>query len=143
MPSKITANKNIHIVKNIPAVWKIISDVNSWAKWNPSIDHAVLYGQFEKGSKLKLISGKWEFDCVIDEIEIEKSLNIYCKTMGLIVTLQWNLKKLNQSGEIKLEVSAQGFLANLVRKKTLELVDGILESTLTSLKYQAENTPDS
>jgi len=143
MSSIITAEKSIYIDKDLEVVWNIISDVNSWGKWNPSIDHAVLYGQFEKGSKLKLVSGKWDFDCVIGGINEGKNLAIFCKTMGLVVNLDWDLKIKSPNSEIKLIVSAEGFLVSLIRKRTMELVDGILESTLTSLKFRAEKVPES
>ena len=52
---------SIIINKDLKLVWDILSNINNWGRWNPSIDHAVIYGQLKKGTSFRCNSGICEF----------------------------------------------------------------------------------
>jgi len=138
MASELTIEKNIQITENSEKIWSVISDINNWSVWNPSIDHAVLYGQFAEGSKFRLTSGKWDFDCIIGKIESHKIISINCKTMGLVISLTWEITNSALGSKVQLIAAGSGFLISLIRNKTAAQINEILDYSLNSLKIYCE-----
>lgn len=133
---KIT--ENIVINKDQKSIWDILTDVNNWGRWNPSIDHAAIYGQLREGTNFKCNSSKWEFDCKISKLELEQNIIFQGYTIGLSLILAWQLERDDQGTKVVISLNATGWMVSLFRNRLSNYFEYILHRWLTSLKTQAE-----
>ena len=129
---------SIIINKDLKLVWDILSNINNWGRWNPSIDHAVIYGQLKKGTSFRCNSGICEFDCEILGIESEQKILFKGKTIGLTLILAWLLELGSSGTKVIVSLDASGLMARIFGKRLANYFEFMLHRWLTSLKAQAE-----
>ncbi len=115
-------------------IWDILIDINNWGKWNPSIDHAVIYGPCSQGARLKFSSGKWDFDSTIIAFEPGKSIVFRSTTIGMKMMLSFAINSSNDRTKILIDISISGWLSKILKKSISKELNEIVETTMTSLK---------
>jgi hypothetical protein len=136
--SHLNITSDIIINKDQKSIWQILTDINNWGRWNPSIDHAVMYGRLKEGTSFKCNSGKWEFDCEISKLELERYILFKGKTIGLTLVIAWQLEQASSGIKAIVSLKASGWMAGVFRKRLTEYSEYILHRWLESLKTQAE-----
>ena len=129
---------DIVIDKEAGAIWKLLTDINYWGRWSPIIDHAVIYGPLRAGTIFKCSSGRWEFDCKIMNVASENSLALSGKTIGLFITMTWQLEKFASATKVTAVIETSGWIAAFFKTRQIIFLDQSLRRWLSSLKIQAE-----
>jgi len=128
----------IVIESNRELVWRILSNVNEYSRWNPHIKHAVLYGQFEKNNDIKLKSGNWEFDFKIIETIPENGIYLVGKTTGVNIDLKIKIDSTDSQSKVISKLKVSGWMVSAFRSKIKEAAEDFINLFLSSLKVRAE-----
>lgn len=135
--SVINITKEIDIDSSLSRVWEVLVDINNWGRWNPSIDHAVIYGPFTQGARFKFSSGKWDFDSTIESLDVGRNVQFSCDTIGMCMRLSFNLQESNGQTNIKIETSVSGWLSRILKKALSRELEESVVTTVQSLKVIA------
>jgi hypothetical protein len=142
--SAINIKDVIIIAKNQAAIWKILTDINSWRLWSGVIDRAVIYGQVKPGTSFKCLADKWDFDCVIAEVISEAKFHCRGKTIGLDVVFQWELSGAEEETRVLLAAEIDGWMARFFGKRIRGGFEDAIFTWLYMLKsYSERGTPRS
>jgi hypothetical protein len=126
------------INKDGAAIWALLADISGWGRWSPAIDHAAVYGPLKTGTKFRVTSGKWEFDCKIIDVEPGHRFILRGKSLGVTLCLSWEIRDSHDGAAVRTEVSASGLIIRLFRKKAeLTLIES-LNAWLAALKARLE-----
>ncbi len=119
-------------------IWTLITNISNWSRWSPAINHAAIYGPFETNTRFKCISGKWEFECYIAEVDPDKIFTFNAKAIGLVLTMTWQLSSESNGIKVTATVSPSGWIAALFRNRVNKNLENAIHSWLSSLKARAE-----
>src|SRR4030067_156469 len=136
--SAIKIKDEIMIAKGRAAIWKILTDINSWRLWSGVIDRAVIYGQLRSGTSFKCLADKWDFDCVIEDVVSEDRFYCRGKTIGLEAAFQWELSPAGEGTRVSLVAEIDGWMARYFGKRIRAGFEGAIFTWLSSLKNNAE-----
>jgi carbon monoxide dehydrogenase subunit G len=134
----MNVKSEIEINSDRNLVWRILSNVNEYSRWNPHINHAVLYGQFEKNNDIKLVSGKWEYEFKIIEIVFEHGLYLVGKTIGVNIDLKMKLDDSDSKCKLIVDLTVNGLITAIFKKKIEQATSDFIGLFLSSLKVRAE-----
>lgn len=139
---------NIEVNKNAPAynetqilihspaahVYKILSAINDWPKWQSNISKAQLKGQLATGSKFVWKSGGLRIKSKIHTADAPTKLGWTGKMLWIRATHNWVLIPDGRSTRVIVQESLEGFFAGMLHKT---LIDG-MDKNLFELKLEAE-----
>lgn len=139
---------NIEAKKNAPAynetqilihspaahVYKILSSINDWPKWQSNISKAHLKGQVTSGSKFVWKSGGLRIRSKIHTAASPTKLGWTGKMLWINAIHNWELIPEGRSTRVIVQESLEGFLAGTLHKTLIEGMD----KNLFELKLEAE-----
>lgn len=135
----VKAKESIQIDATPEKVWKILSDIDNWDKWNSDIKHAKLNGELKAGTTFNWNSGGNKIKSTLHTVTLFKEIGWSGKAFGSFAIHNFTLTAVNGKTELLIEESMEGLLMRLFRgfmQNTLE--DGI-NKWLTQIKEVAEN----
>jgi len=127
---KIESNKNL--------IWRILSNINQYSRWNPHITNAAIYGTFEKNNDIKMSSGEWEFKFRIIETVVEHGFYLSGETTGVNIDFKLKIDDSGSDVIITAEANLSGWIAVIFKKKIRQSASDFLGLFLSSLKAKAE-----
>ena len=129
----IRIDSSIVIEKNIEAVWGILINVSQFSRWNPLIKHAAIYGPLVKGTRLKILAGKWDFDCYIEHVKPLKEIYMVGKSIGLGISFLFDLAPAPNGSLMKINMGIDGWIARIFKGKTENSINEFMGIFLSSL----------
>lgn len=130
-----------HIVIEAPIhrIWNLLSDINHWPLWNPTITYSRLEGPFSPGTVFRWRSQGASIVSTLQEVIPEKRLSWNGKAFGAKAIHVWELKPQDSAVMVKTEESFDGFIVWLLKGMMQKTLDQSLQSWLSCLKQAAEN----
>lgn len=136
----VKAKESIQIDADPEKVWKILSDINNWDKWNSDIKYAKLNGELKAGTTFNWNNGGNKIKSTLHTVTPFKEIGWSGKAFGSFAIHNFTLSNVNGKTELLIEESMEGLLMRLFRgfmQNTLE--DGI-NKWLTQIKEVVEKT---
>lgn len=136
----VKAKESIQIDAAPEKVWKILSDINNWDKWNSDIKYAKLNGELKAGTTFNWNNGGNKIKSTLHTVTPFKEIGWSGKAFGSFAIHNFTLSNVNGKTELLIEESMEGLLMRLFRgfmQNTLE--DGI-NKWLTQIKEVVEKT---
>lgn len=143
---KIPINENapartknqIEISAPIEIVWKILTNIDDWPKWQKSVSEAVMMGSVEEGTKFNWKAGGLSFKSCIHTSKPNKEFGWTGVTFGASAIHNWKFAEKGNKTIVNVEESLQGvfpkFFKGFFQK---ELDKGVL-TNLEELKTASE-----
>lgn len=134
----VTASHKIVINAPGEIVWDILTNVNSWAEWNPHISKANLEGEFAPDSVFRWKSGGFGVLSTIREVTPRSRIVWTGTAFGVKAVHVWNLTAQSGGVSVETEESFEGWLVGLMKGSMKKTLDSALTVWLESLKKKAE-----
>lgn len=135
----VTASHQIFIKASPAAVWKILTDVNSWTEWHPEISQASLDGKFAPSSAFKWKSGGFAIVSTLQEVAPPSHIAWTGKAFGAKAIHTFTLTSQDDGVVVQTAESFEGWLVWLLKGLMQKKLDSALRVWLESLKKKAEN----
>jgi len=134
----VVARQKIIINAPIEIIWKVLTSINDWPKWQSAITQAQLKGSIEEGTEFVWKAGGLNFRSKIHTCQPYQVFGWTGKTIGASAIHNWTFKQQGENTLVFVEESLQGFFPSLMKKKFQKnLEDGMLKN-LEELKLASE-----
>ncbi len=134
----VKAKKSIIIDSNIEKVWRILTDIDNWSKWNSDISISKINGKIQTGSTFNWKIGGTKLLSEIHTYKPKKEIGWTGKVFGVFAIHNWNLSETENSTRVSVEESMEGFLTKLFRKSFQRNLENGMNSWLILLKEECE-----
>ena len=128
------------IIHNSPdSVYKIMTDVNHWAKWHSDIQQPVLKSVFQKGNSFNWKSGGLTICSTIHTAIPGSKIGWSGPAFGCFAIHNWTFTPLPGGyTKVVVEESMEGWLVSLLHKKFQNGLEQSLQLWLKDLKAEGE-----
>lgn len=135
----LKTSMEIEIHAPLTTIWKIHSDINSWASWHPDISSAVLKEGLQPGSKFDWSSAGYKLKSTIVEVNENKVLGWKGVGFGASAIHVWEFSTLDNGNTlVHTKESMNGWLVKLFKNMMSKKLNHSLETWLKALKNHAE-----
>jgi hypothetical protein len=134
----IVIKDEIAITKVRAAIWSLLTDISRWSRWNRLIKRAAVYGPVKPGTEFKFLSGKWDFDGIINEAIPNSIFVIKCNSIGLRLRISWEILEQINGAKVAVNVAVSGWIVSLFKHKVRQTLTDDLFTLLYSLKTTLE-----
>lgn len=135
----VKAKESIQIEATPQIVWKILSDINNWDKWNSDIKYAKINGDLIAGTTLNWNSGGTKLKSTLHTVTPLKEIGWSGRAFGSFAIHNFTLTNVNGKTDILIEESMDGFLMRFFRGYMQNTLEDGLNNWLSQLKEAAEN----
>ncbi len=119
-------------------IWQILTDIESWSKWNERIKKPKLQGNLQVGSSFTWKSNGSKITSKIHSLTSNKVLGWQGKTFGASAIHNWYLEPTENGAKVRVEESMEGWIINLMKKKMNEKLAKDMRYWLVQLKQECE-----
>jgi len=112
--ASVKASVEIAIHASAEKVWRVLTDVNDWPKWQPDISATDIHGPLEAGTRFSWTTGGTRIESRIALVEPTAQFAWTGKAFGAKAIHVWKLQRL--SGDqtlVKTDESMDGFLLKI------------------------------
>ena len=143
---KININTNAPIVAkqkikiNVPAtrVWSLLTEINNWPTWQPSVKEAHLKTLLNEGSEFIWKTGGVTLKSNIHTCEPFNKFGWTDKTKGTYRIHNWEFESVSDGTIVIVEESLQGFFPFIFKRKFRKNLEESMSKTLKDLKEASE-----
>ena len=128
----------VEIDASADKVWNILSDFESWPRWNPDIESVRLEGEIEEGAGFSWKAGPGTIRSKLEEIKPGEKLAWTGKTFGIKAIHVWKIERKNDRMVVTTEESWDGLHVRIFRKYFGRMLKDSIEKGLKYLKEEAE-----
>lgn len=122
-------------------VWDVLSDVESWPEWTPTITavHLLDAGPLQVGSRAKVRQPRLpEAEYVVTELVTGRSFTWVADRPGVLTTASHSIEPLASGVRVRLSVAQTGWLGGLTGRLYRGLTDRYLANEANGLKRLCE-----
>ena len=130
----------IEIDASAETVWNILSDFESWPRWNPDIESVKLKGRFGEGAKFSWKTGPGTIRSKLEEIKPQEKLAWAGKTFGIKAIHIWKIEQTDGGTVVTTEESWDGLHVSVFRKYFGRMLKNSIDNGLKYLRKEAEKT---
>jgi len=125
---------------NAPAdrVWRLLTRIDGWPKWNPAVDSSVLQGPLGKGSIFVWKSKGFTVTSTLQDVEPLRRLSWTGAAFGTRAFHSWDLRELDGQVVVSTFESFDGWVPCLFSRAMQKTLDDTLPAWLQALKTAAE-----
>lgn len=134
----VVERQEIFINASPEQVWKVLTSIDEWPKWQSSVTEAKLKGQLAEGSIFKWKAGGISFRSELHTVEPFRNLGWTGTTFGASAVHNWYFEQQENGTLIRVEESLQGFFPTLFKKKFKKDLKAGMERNLQELKEASE-----
>ena len=134
----VLAKGEIEIAADPETVWKVLSSIDRWPEWDPSVRWVSLDGAVAKGTIFRWKSGRWKIISVIQNVKRARLMAWTGRMRGIRAIHVWRLEQVGSDTHFVTEVSWRGLMVRLFRGPFKKGLDKAIASGLESLKAEAE-----
>jgi uncharacterized protein YndB with AHSA1/START domain len=131
----------IDIAATPERVWQVLSDVESWRTWTPTITSVNLLddGQLRVGSRAKVRQPRLgDAEYVVTELVAGRSFTWVAEHPGVLTTARHTVEPLASGVRVRLSVAQTGWLGALMGRLYRGLTDRYLTNEANGLKRLCE-----
>jgi uncharacterized membrane protein len=132
--AKCFSKEEITINSPVENVFKILSDINNWDKWQTSVAKAEIYGATEVGARFKWKAGGLNISSQLHTVNLNSEIGWTGSIWWIKAVHNWYLSFENNVTKVTVMESLRGFGASLMQKS---LSEG-MKRNLEELKKKAE-----
>lgn len=130
--------KSIIINEKPEKIWEILSDVESWTKWNKKIKKTQIEEELKVTSEFSWTSGGSKIKSKVHTFDQYETLGWAGKTFGAKAIHNWHFEQVEGGTKITVEESMEGWLIALMKKKMNIILEQDMISWLEQLKTESE-----
>ena len=134
----VVAADEIEIAASPGAVWDVLTDLESWPRWNPDVKSMSLDGGLEKGSVFRWQAGPGTITSTIQDVQPPTRIAWTGSTFGIKAKHVYRLEPRGDATHVQTEESYEGLVARLLRGSLQKTLEKGLSDGLRSLKAEAE-----
>jgi uncharacterized protein YndB with AHSA1/START domain len=128
----------IEITAPPEVVWDVLTSIERWPSWNPSVKSVAMQGDLAEGSTFRWKAGPGTITSTIQRIEAPRLIEWTGKTLGIDATHVHTLEPQAGKTLVRTEESCEGLVARLFRGPLQKTLDSALDDGLRYLKAEAE-----
>ena len=144
--SKMTINQEAPVVQKnetvinakLEKVWQILTDIESWDKWNERIKKPKLQGNLEVGGCFTWKTNGSKIKSKIHSFTPNNIFGWQGKTFGATAVHNWYLEPTENGTKARVEESMEGWIINMMKKKMNEILRDDMHFWLEQLKQESE-----
>ena len=134
----MVAATEIEVSASPRAVWDVLTDLESWPRWNPDVKSMSLEGGLAKGSVFRWRAGPGTITSTIQQVEPPGVVAWTGTTLGIKATHVYRLEPRGEATLVHTEESYEGVLARLLRGSLQKTLEKGLSDGLRYLKAETE-----
>jgi len=134
----VVQTKEIIINATPEKVWKVLTNIQSWEKWNERIEKPKLKGNLEVGSSFIWKTNGSKIKSKIHTFTPEEMLGWQGKAFGARAIHNWYLKLTENGTKVRVEESMEGWIISLMKKKMNDILEDDMLYWLEQLKQECE-----
>jgi uncharacterized protein YndB with AHSA1/START domain len=134
----VVAADEIEIAAGPQAVWDVLTDFESWPRWNPDVKSMSLEGGLEKGSVFRWRAGPGTITSTIQHVEAPTEIGWTGTTFGIKAKHVYRLEPRAEATLVHTEESYEGLVARLLRGSLQKTLEKGLSDGLRYLKAETE-----
>jgi len=108
--ARIKSSNKIVINANSVDVWKVLTDIDTWASWQTEIKSPVVEGLVKAGANFTWKTGGLKIKSVLHTVEPYTQFGWTGKSLGIFAIHNWTITELNKQTEVLVEESMEGIL---------------------------------
>ncbi|MGH3836696.1 MAG: SRPBCC family protein [Pseudonocardiaceae bacterium] len=134
----MVAATEIDVAATPEAVWDVLTDIESWPRWNPDVKSMSLQGGLTKGSVFRWRAGPGTITSTIQRVEPPKLIAWTGTTLGIKAKHVYRLEPRGEATLVQTEESYEGLVARLLRGSLQKTLENGLSDGLRYLKAETE-----
>jgi uncharacterized protein YndB with AHSA1/START domain len=134
----VVAADEIDIAASPQAVWEILTDLESWPRWNPDVKSMDAQGELAQGSVFRWKAGPGTITSTIQEVEPARRIAWTGTTFGVKAKHVYRLEARGEGTRVHTEESYEGLVARLLRGSLRKTLEKSLSDGLRHLKTETE-----
>jgi uncharacterized membrane protein len=134
----VKSKNQIEIDASVDTVWKILTDINNWTRWQKAISETEVMGEIKEGTKFHWKAGGLSFKSMIHTDNPKSMFGWTGTTLGASAIHNWTFEEKNNKTIVKVEESLQGVFPRLFRSYFQKNLDSGVATNLEELKLASE-----
>ncbi len=134
----VKSKNQIEIEAPIDTVWKILTDINNWTKWQKAVSETEVLGEIKAGTKFNWKSGGLSFKSMIHTVSTNSMFGWTGTTLGADAIHNWTFEEKDKITIVYVEESLQGVFPRLFRGYFQKNLDSGVVTNLKELKSASE-----
>lgn len=130
--------KQLFIRATPEKVWKVLTDINHWTKWNEKITQAELKGKLTAGATFRWKVNGAKINSVLHTVTPNQQFGWSGTTFGGSAIHNWYLESKDNGTLIRVEESMQGWLVGLFKNKLNRDLARDMQFWLEKMKSESE-----
>ena len=134
----VKCSRTITINANSEKVWKVLTEIDSWANWQTDIKSSKINGELRPSTTFDWKTGGAKIHSTLQTLEKQKQLGWTGKSFGILAIHTWTLSEEDGKTTLVVDESMQGFLAGLFKKSLNKKLQNGMQTWLDLLKVECE-----
>lgn len=134
----VKQTNQIYIQANPEKVWKILTEINNWVKWNDKITKVKIEGKPVVGNPFSWTVNGANIKSILHTVEKNRTFGWSGITFGGSAIHNWYLESKDGGTLVKVEESMQGWLVGLFKHKINADLAKDMQYWLERLKKESE-----
>lgn len=134
----VVAATEIDVAASPEAVWDVLTDIESWPRWNPDVKSMSLQGGLAQGAVFRWRAGPGTITSTIQHVEPPKVIAWTGTTLGIKANHVYRLEPRGEATLVHTEESYEGVVARLLRGSLQKTLEKGLSDGLRYLKAETE-----
>ena len=134
----VKCRKIIKINSDAKKVWSVLTDINSWTRWQKDITYSKLNGELKPGSTFDWKSGGVKIHSTLHTVQPFKEIGWTGKALGTFAIHNWKVTEKDGQTDVEADESMEGFLVRLLKKSFSKSLEKGMQTWLEFLKKECE-----
>jgi uncharacterized protein YndB with AHSA1/START domain len=137
----VVAADEIEIAASPQAVWYVLTDLESWPRWNSDVKSMSMEGALAQGTVFRWRAGPGTITSTIQDLQPPTLIAWTGTTFGIKARHVYRLEPRGDGTLVHTEESYEGLVARLLRGSLQKTLEKGLSDGLRYLKAEAEGRP--
>ena len=137
----VVAADEIEISASPQAVWDVLTDLESWPRWNSDVKSMSMEGALAQGTVFRWRAGPGTITSTIQDLQPPTLIAWTGTTFGIKARHVYRLEPRGDGTLVHTEESYEGLVARLLRGSLQKTLEKGLSDGLRYLKAEAEGRP--
>jgi uncharacterized protein YndB with AHSA1/START domain len=134
----VVAADEIEIAASPQTVWDVLTDLESWPRWNPDVKSMSMEGGLAKGSVFRWRAGPGTITSTIQDVRPPTLIAWTGTTFGIKAKHVYRIEPRGEATLVHTEESYEGLVARLLRGSLQKTLEKGLSDGLRYLKAETE-----
>jgi len=134
----VKSKSRIEINAPIGTVWKVLTDIHNWKKWQKAVTQIIVHGEIREGTKFDWKAGGLSFKSEIHTVKPLLMFGWTGTTIGTSAIHNWTFEEKENNTIVTVEESLRGLFPGLFRAYFQKNLDMGVITSLEELKAASE-----